>query len=248
LGVPVTTTDDDRPEPHDTVAVTAEPAPPRAMLFDLDGTLVDTVSLRVECWIVAFHEVGVQSDAAELAGLMGADGKRVAREIAERHGRPLTDHRAELVDRRAGQLFGERNTQPRPLPFVRDLLVALTQARIPWSIATSSRPEQTVASVSALDLPTPPRIVDASHVTHAKPAPDLLLAGAEQLGVTSRDCWYVGDSTWDMIAARSAMMPGVGVPTGATDERTLRQSGALLVVADMGELHRLLQQRSVLPA
>ncbi len=217
------------------------------MLFDLDGTLVDTVALRVECWIAAFDEVGVPTDAAELGGLMGADGKRVAREIAERHGRPLSDHRAELVDRRAGELFGERNIQPTPLPFVRDLLVALTQARIPWSIATSSQPGQTGASVAALSLPTPPRVVDASHVTHAKPAPDLLLAGAEQLGVTARDCWYVGDSTWDMIAARSAMMTGVGVPTGATDARVLRQSGAMVVVPDLGALYQLLHQRGVLP-
>ncbi len=241
-GVPVTS----NPAPDDTVARTPEPALPRAMLFDLDGTLVDTVALRVECWIVAFEDVGVQTDATELGGLMGADGKRVAREVAERHGRPLSDHRAELVDRRAGELFGERNIQPMPLTFVRDLLAALTSARIPWAIATSSQPGQTVASVAALALPVPPRIVDASHVTHAKPAPDLLLAGAEQLGVTARDCWYVGDSTWDMIAARSAMMTGVGVPTGATEGRVLGQSGAVLVVADMGELHQLLLRRGVL--
>ncbi len=217
------------------------------MLFDLDGTLVDTVSVRVECWIVAFAEVGIETDAPELGGLIGADGKRIAREIAERHGRPLTAHRAELVDRRAGDLFGERNTDPQPLPFVRALLEACSRAGMPWAIATSSLPEQTIASVRALDLASPPRIVDASHVTHAKPAPDLLLAGAEQLGVTARDCWYVGDSTWDMIAARSAVMTGVGVPSGATDARSLLSAGAVLVVADVGELHRMLRDRGMLP-
>ena len=151
---------------------------------------------------------------------MGADGKRIAREIAERHGRPLSDHRAELVDRRAGELFGERNTDPQPLPFVRELLEAVTAGSA--SRGRSRRPASRTRPSPrsrALDLASPPRIVDASHVTHAKPAPDLLLAGAEQLGVTARDCWYVGDSTWDMIAARSAMMTGVGVPSGATDAR-----------------------------
>src|SRR6187455_1928432 len=104
--------------------------PPRALLFDLDGTLVDTVSVRVESWILALGEVGVHSDAAELGGLMGADGKRIAAEIAERHGRPLSDHRAALVDQRAGELFGQHNTDPRPLPHAREVLVALSSARI----------------------------------------------------------------------------------------------------------------------
>jgi len=223
-------------------------AAPRALLFDLDGTLVDTVALRVETWIAAFTEVGIRADAAELGGLMGADGKRVAKEIAERDGRALSDHRAELVDRRAGELFGERNAQPRPLPFARELLLAVTRARIPWAIATSSQPAQTSGSVAALELDLPPRIVDASHVTHAKPAPDLLLAGAEQLGVPARDCWYVGDATWDMIAARSAMMPGIGVPSGATDAQTLRSAGALLVVDDLSHVLGMLRDRGLVPA
>jgi HAD superfamily hydrolase (TIGR01509 family) len=221
---------------------------PRALLFDLDGTLVDTVALRIETWIVAFEEVGVQSDAAELGRLMGADGKRVAREIAERHGRLLSDHRAELVDRRAGELFGERNVAPRPLPFAQELLEAVTRAHLPWAIATSSLPAQTGASVAALGLDVPPRVVDASHVTHAKPAPDLLLAGAEQLGVPARDCWYVGDATWDMIAARSAMMTGIGVTTGATDARGLHAAGAIHVVDHLGEVLDLARERGVLPA
>lgn len=224
------------------------PTVPRAILVDLDGTLVDTLGVRVETWIVALEEVGVHTDASELGGLMGADGKRVAMEIAERHGRPLSDHRAELVDRRAGQLFGERNTHPRPLPHARELLLAMTQAHVPWAIATSSLPAQTAASVAALELAVPPRVVDASHVTHAKPAPDLLLAGAEQLGVPARECWYVGDATWDMIAARSAMMAGIGVPSGATDAATLRASGALVVVGHLGDVLVMLQDRGLIPA
>lgn len=224
---------------------TAAPGIPKALLFDLDGTLVDTVALRVETWMLAFEEVGVRAEPNELGGLMGADGRRVALEISGRHGRPLSDHRAGLVDQRAGELFGERNTAPMAFRHASDVLRALARARLPWAIATSSQPAQTTASVAALALEEPPRIVDASHVTHAKPAPDLLLAGADQLGVPARDCWYVGDATWDMIAARSAMMTGIGVPSGASDARTLRVAGAAIVVDDLGVVFEMLRDRGV---
>ncbi len=235
-------------EPGSSAAERQVPSMPLAMLFDLDGTLVDTVALRVESWIVAFAEVGVETSAAELGSLIGLDGKRVAREVAERHGRPLSEHRVEMVDHRAGELFGQGNTHPARLPFVTELLNAVNAAGIPWAIATSSRPEQTIASVAALGLEVPPRVVDASHVTHAKPAPDLLLAGADQLGVPARDCWYVGDATWDMIAARSAMMIGTGVPSGLTDARTLYSAGAMLVVEHLGQLHQVLRAGGAVPA
>lgn len=220
---------------------------PVALLFDLDGTLVDTVNVRVSAWLDAFAEVGITADVAELGALMGADGVRVAREVGERHGRPLSVEQAEEVDRRSGVLFSARNTTPRPLPGIRDLLQALQQARVAWAIATSSRPDQTGASIAALGLSAAPRLVDASHVTHAKPAPDLLLAGAEQLGVAARRCWYVGDATWDMLAARSAMMVAVGIPSGATRGAELLAAGARLVVTDAMALHALLAERGVLP-
>ena len=179
---------------------------------------------------------------------MGADGKRIAREIAERHGRPLSDHRVELVDRRAGELFGERNVAPQAVAIrAARCCVAVTEARVPWAIATSSLPAQTGASVAALRLDVPPRIVDASHVVHAKPAPDLLLAGAQQLGVSARDCWYVGDATWDMIAARSAMMTGIGVASGVTEAPALRAAGAVRVIDHIAEVLELLRERGLLP-
>jgi beta-phosphoglucomutase-like phosphatase (HAD superfamily) len=90
--------------------------------------------------------------------------------------------------------------------------------------------------VTALGLPLRPRIVDASHVTHAKPAPDLLLAGAQQLGVRPLRCWYVGDSTWDMQAARAAGMTAVGVTTGAAVAAALTRAGAELVARQVGDL------------
>ena len=102
--------------------------------------------------------------------------------------------------------------------------------------------------IEALALPSQPRVTDGSHVKHAKPAPDLLLHAADQLDVAPHRCWYIGDSVWDMRAARSAQMIGIGVATGAVPMETLRDAGAMLCFDSLVELHRDLVKRGKLPA
>ena len=173
--------------------------------------------------------LGIPAEREHVARLIGSDGKRLAREVAQVAGRPIGVDRAEAIDRRAGELYDQLNTNPRPLPGARNLLVALAGSRLAWAIATSSRAEQVGASVRALHLPRPPRIVDGSHVEHAKPAPDLLFLAARQLELPAHACWYVGDSTWDVQAAQAALMIAVAVPYGAATSRTLEHAGAQAV-------------------
>lgn len=199
---------------------------PSAIIFDLDGTLVDTVGTRIDAWLATFAEIGVPVEREHLAGLIGADGKRLAREVAEIAERRLSDDKAEAIDRRAGEVYDKLNTDPQPVPGARSLLLALGRSDLPWAIATSSRAAQVGASVIALRLPGEPRVIDGSHVEHAKPAPDLLLLAAERLEVPARGCWYVGDSTWDMRAALAAAMVPIGVAYGAVDGRQLAAAGA----------------------
>ena len=210
---------------------------PDAILFDLDGTLVDTVADRIEAWVETLDEAGFPTSRERLAPLIGLDGKRLAREIAALAGVTLDDDRAETIDQRSGELFERLNVAPRALPGVREVVTAMQARGIKWAIATSSRKAQVVASVTALGLAAEPTIVDASHVLHAKPAPDLLLRGAEDLGVQPGRCWYVGDSTWDMVAAVAASMIAVGVTAGAAlDVAALREAGAAAVVDSLLEL------------
>ena len=210
---------------------------PDAVLFDLDGTLVDTVETRIQAWVEALDEAGFPTPRERLAPLIGLDGKRLAREIAALGGVTLDDDRAETIDRRSGELFERLNIAPRPLPGVRELVAAMEARGIKWAIATSSRKEQVATSVAALGLAVEPTIVDASQVEHAKPAPDLLLRGAEELDVQPGRCWYVGDSTWDMVAAVAAAMIPVGVTAGAAlDAAALRGAGAAAVVGSLLEL------------
>jgi beta-phosphoglucomutase-like phosphatase (HAD superfamily) len=100
--------------------------------------------------------------------------------------------------------------------------------------------------IQALGLPSQPRVTDGSHVKHAKPAPDLLLHAADQLGVQPHRCWYIGDSVWDMRAARAAQMIGIGVATGAVPSDTLRDAGAVLCFESLVELRRDLVRRGKL--
>lgn len=223
----------------------AELPDPAGILFDLDGTLVDTVEARIEAWLRTFDEVGIPADREHVARLIGADGKRLAHEVAGVAGREITDERAEAIDRRAGEVYSELNTNPQPLPGARALLHALEMGRLPWAIATSSRAQQVMKSVEALTLTRQPVIIDGSQVEHAKPAPDLLLQGAERLGVPPHGCWCVGDSTWDMAAAKAVPMTAFGVASGAVSAQDLLDAGAD-AVASLGAIESDLRRRGLL--
>src|SRR5258705_9316240 len=137
---------------------------PVAILFDLDGTLVDTVETGIAAWTLPFEQAGLASTRQQLAPLIGLDGKRLARDVAAAAGRPIDEHRAGEIDQRAGELYGQLNRAPRPLPGVNRLVEAMVARGIRWAIATSSRKEQVATSVAAFGLAAEPTIVDASHV------------------------------------------------------------------------------------
>jgi HAD superfamily hydrolase (TIGR01509 family) len=216
---------------------------PEAVIFDLDGTLVDTVRTRIEAWSETFEEAAIPATRDALAPLIGVDGKRLAREIAALAGQPIDDARAEEIDKRSGEIYERLNSNPKPLPGVRELVDAIEARGLKWSIATSSRKDQVQTSVKALGLEDEPSIVDASHVEHAKPEPDLLLRAAEELDVEPGRCWYIGDSTWDMVAAVAAGMLPIGVTAGAAvDDRALRGAGASAVLSTLDEIADALRQ------
>ena len=219
---------------------------PSAVLFDLDGTLVDTVLVRAEGWRLAAAMAGLDVDPAFFPKYMGSDGRWVAGEAGRSIGVELDWAARDQFDRDAGTFFDELNVSPAATPGATELLTLLESSSLTFLIATASQAGQVAVSVAALKLPAPPRIVDASHVEHAKPAPDLLLEAASQIGVAPGNCWYIGDSTWDMMASRAAEMPVVGVTTGATDPAGLRAAGADAVIAGLPELSDELRRRGLI--
>jgi HAD superfamily hydrolase (TIGR01509 family) len=209
---------------------------PDAILFDLDGTLVDTVQTRIDAWTQALEQSGLGTTRDQLAPMIGLDGRRLAREVATLAGRPIDEHRSEEIDKLSGEIY-ERINRPRPLPGVHEIVAAIESAGLKWAIATSSRKDQVKTSVDALGLEREPSIIDASHVRNAKPEPDLLLYAAKELGVDPGRSWYVGDSTWDMVSAVAAGMVAIGVTAGsAVDGDALRSAGAAAVVETLGDL------------
>jgi HAD superfamily hydrolase (TIGR01509 family) len=217
---------------------------PEAIVFDLDGTLIDTVGTRIDAWLEVFRRFGIPARRDQVASLIGVDGRRLAREVAAAAGQPMDDERAEEIDRVCGEIFEERNRDPRALPGVGALVKAIEARSIKWAIATSSRREQVATSVKALGLSDEPTIVDGSQVEHAKPEPDLLLLAARRLDVDPGRCWYVGDSTWDMVSAVAAGMLAVGVTAGAAvSEEGLRSAGAQAVVPTLDALAETIGSR-----
>jgi HAD superfamily hydrolase (TIGR01509 family) len=233
--------------PTDRLQVTLPDLPePRALLFDLDGTLVDTVALRVAAWLEAFRRFDIPIDRELLPAYMGSDGRWLAREVARAAGREIDWATSDEIDRLSGALFDELNKAPQPLPGATELLTALEEEGLTFCIATASQPGQVEANVKALGLPAPPAIVDASRVENAKPEPDLLLAAAAQLGVAPEDCWYVGDSAWDMMASVRAGTVSVAVTTGATSAEALLAAGAAVAVQGLSALAAELRRRGLL--
>jgi HAD superfamily hydrolase (TIGR01549 family) len=219
----------------------------RALIFDLDGTLVDTVYAHVYAWQRALAEAGMPIDGWRIHRKIGMSGGLFTRAVAREIGRPLSDDEAEALQARHGEIFRELEPTRRPLPGAPALLGRLRADRVPHGIATSGRRPEIDASLEALGAPPDMVVVARGDVLRAKPEPDLFLACAERLGKEPDDCYVVGDAVWDLLAARRARMLSVGLLTGGYGEDELVRAGAFRVYRDPASLDESLDELGVLP-
>lgn len=208
----------------------------KALIFDLDGTLVDTVYGHVLAWQRAFAEAGIHIDGWKIHRLIGMSGGLLTQAAAREIGRELPPAQVDALQRRHGVVYKELLPVRRPLPGAVELLRHLASSRIAYGIATSGRREDARPSLEALDVPPGVAVVDRSDVERAKPEPDLFLAVRQRLGVDADACYVVGDSVWDLLAARRAAMLGIGLLSGGYGEQELAQAGAYRVYRDPPEL------------
>ncbi len=218
----------------------------RALIFDLDGTLVDTVYAHVFAWQKALDEAGMPIDGWRIHRRVGMSGGLFTRAVAREVGHDLTPEQAEALQRRHGELFRQLLPDRRPLPGAVSLLRRLREAGVPHGIATSGRRPEIDASLAALEVPPGTVVVERGEVSRAKPAPDLFLACQQRLGVSVQDCYVVGDAVWDLLAARRAAMLSVGVLSGGYGEDELIRAGAYRVYRDAAELDTWLDELGVL--
>jgi HAD superfamily hydrolase (TIGR01549 family) len=210
----------------------------KALIFDLDGTLVDTVYGHAMSWQRALAEAGIDTDTARLHRRIGMAGELLMQESAREAGRRMSDAEMKGVDRRHAELFAQLVANPRPLEGAVLLLQTLRQSRIPHGVATSGKRESIQSAIVALGLPDGAIIVDGSSAKQAKPEPDLFIQCQERLGATEKDCFVIGDATWDILAARRAGMLAVGLLSGGYGEDELYRAGAFRVYRGPEELLR----------
>lgn len=208
----------------------------RALIFDLDGTLVDTVYAHVLAWHRVLGEAGLHVPAWKIHRLIGMSGGLLARAAGHEIGRELAPDEIERLQKRHGQVYRELLPDRRPLPGAVELLAHLRTQRIAYGIATSGKREDVTPSLAALQVPDDVVVVDRGDVERAKPEPDLFLACQHKLGVEPQECYVVGDAVWDLLAARRAGMLGVGLLSGGYGEAELSQAGAYRVYRDPAEL------------
>jgi HAD superfamily hydrolase (TIGR01509 family) len=209
-----------------------------AFLFDLDGTLVDSVYQHVLAWREAMAGVGLELAVWTIHRRIGMSGGLMANAILRETGHAVTPEEAARLVRLHHEAYARLAVQVRPLPGARDLLAYLTQADVPWAIATSARIESARPTLEALGVPEHVPIITRDRVAHAKPDPDLFLAAAESLGIPISDSVVVGDSVWDLLAARRARALGVGLLSGGYGQDELERAGAYRVYQDPADLLR----------
>jgi HAD superfamily hydrolase (TIGR01509 family) len=216
-----------------------------ALVFDLDGTLVDSVYQHVLAWHDALHASGIELSVWRIHRRIGMSGGLFTRQLLRETGGELDEVLLERLRQLHAEAYLRRIDQVRPLPGARELLARLTELGCPWAIATSGRIESAGPALAMLDVPEGVPIVTRDMVAHAKPDPDLFLEAARRLGADAMDAVVVGDSVWDLLAARRARMLGIGLLSGGYGTDELERAGAYRVYEDPAHMLRHLDEIGV---
>lgn len=217
----------------------------QGFLFDLDGTLVDSVYQHVLAWREALEGGGIHLAVWRIHRQIGMSGGLFINALLRETGHSVSKEEAERLQQIHTEAFRRYAPQVRPLPGAEELLSYLTKAGVPWAIATSGRMESASLSLRLLKIGDDVPIVTRDLVRHAKPDPDLFLAAAEKLGVDISNSVVVGDSIWDLLAARRARALGVGLLSGGYGREELERAGAYRVYNDPADLLRHLDEVGV---
>ncbi len=209
-----------------------------AFLFDLDGTLVDSVYQHVLAWHEALQAESISLSIWRIHRKIGMSGGLFTNQLLRELHRDVGPEMVMRLGQRHAQAYKRLVGGVVPLPGARELLQALDKAPFPWAVATSGRIETAAPNLEALGVdPTTAIVVTRDQVRFAKPDPDLFIEAARRLDIPVERCIVVGDSIWDMLASARCGALGVGLLSGGYGRDELERSGALRVYEDPADLH-----------
>jgi HAD superfamily hydrolase (TIGR01509 family) len=209
---------------------------PVAFLFDLDGTLVDSVYNHVRAWHLALREEGIELSVWRIHRKIGMSGGLFTHQLLRELGRPIDDAAIKRLRARHAELYVSLSGEILPLPGAVALLEKLTELELPWAIATSGRTETAKENLKSLGVGEHAVVVTRDQVKYAKPDPDLFVEAAQRLGATAQGSYVIGDSIWDMIAAARCGALGIGLLSGGYGRDELERAGALRVYDDPADM------------
>lgn len=208
-----------------------------AFIFDLDGTLVDSVYQHVLAWKEALDVEGIDLSVWRIHRKIGMSGGLFTNQLLREIGLEIEPERVDRLRQAHAEAYNRFTGRIRPLPGACELLAWLSEAGIPWAIATSGRMETAALNLQALGVdPETATVVTRDQVKYAKPDPDLFITAAERLDVPVETSVIVGDSVWDVLAATRCRALGVGLLSGGYGSDELRQAGAIRVYEDPADL------------
>jgi membrane protein len=204
------------------------------LLFDIDGTLVDSNDFHVTAWQEVFREAGHDFTRQIIHDQVGKGGDNLVptllpdlseaeqEEIAERHG---PRYRDQFMD------------QVRPFPGARDLLTRGKEEGFTVALATSANPEELEYYVDLLDAKELIDLTTSKGDAEAtKPAPDIFAAAVDKAGIRPQEALVIGDTPYDVLAANRAGVQAIGLLSGGFSEEDLRAAGAIAVYRDAADL------------
>ena len=206
------------------------------MLFDLDGTLIDSVYQHVLAWHETLEGAGIGLSIWRIHRRIGMSGGLFIKALEREVGRAVGDEEAGRLRAAHAEAYIRRLPDVRPLPGARELLSALSSMGVPWAIATSGSEQTARPSVALLGVTADAPLITRDQVAYAKPNPDLFLSAAARLGADPRESFVVGDSIWDLLAAQRAGALGIGVLSGGYGREELERAGAYRVYEDPAAL------------
>ena len=215
----------------------------RGVLFDVDGTLVDSSYIHTLAWWQAFRQQGHDVPMASIHHCVGMGGDRLVDSLLPQGRDKNAD--ADIMASHAA-LFASNWAVLRPFDGARDLLAQCHFGGLAVALASSARTQDLVATRRALGSDAHIHAATSANDAKAsKPAPDILVAALEAVGVRSADAVYVGDAVWDMQAAAALGMPAIGLTCGGTTAAELRDAGAAEVYSGPRDLLDNLQSSAI---